>query len=340
MAKYIAHSSIDERGKISGGKAGDQTGKEVCIRTMYYKPWNIVIRILDEKVRKQFGNNMIDIANNPNVGYDQGGRNSLLMEAEKVNFDFTEIKNPCEGDCSSTVTTAVLGAIYTILGQQKYLEAKKILYKGNNCATTSTLRSRMTSLTMISVKVYTSTTYTASISKALFGDIYNKEGSHVVAYIDDGKKVSVDGTSTPTQPSVNTSNSTNNEKKAIIKKGQQHAVAFTGVKIGIDGIIGSQTRKMRKRVLQHAMNLDYGKTIEEDGAFGTKSKRKLGTHYVKKGEKQYMVTAAEILMELNGIDPNGVEYPGIYGNGLVKAAQQFFKDDGTKITASEFLALL
>ena len=62
--------------------------------------------------------------------------------------------------------------------------------------------------------------------------------------------------------------------------------------------------------------------------------------YVKKGEKQYMVTAAEILMELNGIDPNGVEKPGIYGDSLVKAAKKYFGGNGTKITASQFLKLI
>lgn len=129
-------------------------------------------------------------------------------------------------------------------------------------------------------------------------------------------------------------------KNPIVEKGQKHAIEFTGYKIAVDGLVGNETKSMKARVLQHAMNLDYGFTIEEDGEFGTKSKTKLGTHYVAKGEEQYMVTAAEILMELNGIDPNGVEYPGEYGNGLTKAAKQFFKDDGLKITASEFLKLL
>ena len=97
---------------------------------------------------------------------------------------------------------------------------------------------------------------------------------------------------------------------------------------------------MKARVLQHALNLDYGESIAEDGDFKTKSKKKLGSHYVKKGEEQYMVTAAEILMMLNGIDPKGVECPGVYGNGLVNAAKQFFGDDGMKIDASEFLKLI
>ena len=128
---------------------------------------------------------------------------------------------------------------------------------------------------------------------------------------------------------------------AIVEKGQKHAIEFTGVQIAVDGKVGPETRAMKARVLQHAMNLDYKKNpIVEDGKFGSKSKAKLGTHYVKKGERQYMVTAAEILMELNGIDPNGVEYPGHYGNGLTKATAQYFNNAGTRISASDFLKLI
>lgn len=122
--------------------------------------------------------------------------------------------------------------------------------------------------------------------------------------------------------------------KNLVAKGLEYAKDFTKVN-------ETNVSKAKARVLQHAMNLDYkGNQILEDGMFGPKSKAKLGTHYVKRGEKQYMVTAAEILMYLNDIDPNGVEYPGIYGNGLVNASKLKFKDDGLKIDASEFLKLL
>lgn len=120
----------------------------------------------------------------------------------------------------------------------------------------------------------------------------------------------------------------------LINTGLQHAKNFTGVNDS------SNISKAKGRVLQHAMNLDYGKTITEDGVVGTLSKSKLGTHYVSKGEKQYMVTAAEILMYLNGIDPNGVELPGVYGNGLVTATKLKFGGTGQIVTASNFLTLI
>ena len=231
MAKYIAHSSIDERGKIAGGKAGDQTTKEVCIRTFYDKPFTEVLRIENKEVREQFANNMIDCANNDNVGYDQGDRNTLLAEAEKVGFDFSKIKVKCECDCSSLATVCILGAIYKVLGKAAYEKAKAILYGGNNCATTSTLKSRLQSVGVIKVTVYTSTTYTRGTSKAVYGDIYNKPGSHVIAYIDDGKKrVKNDGFSQEVQDWQN----------AAIKDG------FKFPKFGADGEWGDECEDVAK----------------------------------------------------------------------------------------------
>lgn len=119
----------------------------------------------------------------------------------------------------------------------------------------------------------------------------------------------------------------------LVAKGFEYAAKFTGVN-------ETNLSKAKARTLQHALNLDYGNSIDEDGMFGPKSKAKLGNHYVKKGEKQYMVTAAEILMYLNNLDPNGVEYPGTYGNGLTKASKAKFGDDGLKIDSNEFLKLL
>ena len=138
MAKLIVHSSIDERGKAHGGVAGDQTGREVCIANWWDMVANRVLRIENVAVRNQFVKNMIDIANNNNVGYDQYQRNTLLIEAIKVNFDFTKITVPCESDCSSMVTIALLGAIYTVLGKDAYLKAYSVLVVDGNSATTRT----------------------------------------------------------------------------------------------------------------------------------------------------------------------------------------------------------
>ena len=40
----LVHASINEKGTISGGKTGDQTGKEICVRSYYDYPWDLVLR--------------------------------------------------------------------------------------------------------------------------------------------------------------------------------------------------------------------------------------------------------------------------------------------------------
>lgn len=44
----LAQASIDEKGGISGGKVGDQTGYEINIRSYYNYPWNCVLRYPEE----------------------------------------------------------------------------------------------------------------------------------------------------------------------------------------------------------------------------------------------------------------------------------------------------
>ncbi len=40
----IVHASINELGRVTGGQKGDQTGKEICVRNYYNKPWDCVLR--------------------------------------------------------------------------------------------------------------------------------------------------------------------------------------------------------------------------------------------------------------------------------------------------------
>lgn len=168
----IAHSSIDENRKAKGGKAGDQTGKEVCIRNWYNTDWDCVIRFNDPEMAEKAAQIMEAIALNDNVGYDQGGRNTLLAEAEKVNFDISKIKTKCESDCSSAVSTACIGAG----------APKSSLYKWNNCSSTRSLRKDLLETGLVTI--FTTTKYTRSCEHALRGDIYLNEGNHVVMVID------------------------------------------------------------------------------------------------------------------------------------------------------------
>lgn len=45
-ANNIVHASIDENGGIAGNMPGDQTGKEICIRSYYNRPWQYHFRYM------------------------------------------------------------------------------------------------------------------------------------------------------------------------------------------------------------------------------------------------------------------------------------------------------
>lgn len=117
----------------------------------------------------------------------------------------------------------------------------------------------------------------------------------------------------------------------IIRQGQGHANNFAQCGLVCDGIRGSKTKTAGQRVLQRALNCDYDAGLDEDGVFGAKSKRAFGSHYVKQGEKQYLVTALEILLMLKGYNPRGVECPGIFGSGLAECVAQYQRDNGLKV---------
>ena len=40
----IAHASLNENGGTTGGMTGDQTGREICLRSYYNFPWDVVLR--------------------------------------------------------------------------------------------------------------------------------------------------------------------------------------------------------------------------------------------------------------------------------------------------------
>lgn len=121
--------------------------------------------------------------------------------------------------------------------------------------------------------------------------------------------------------SVTSKNSSSNKTNgnSIIKLGQQHANNFAQCGLVVDGVRGTNTKKAAVKVVQRALNLDYKAGIKEDGVWGNATDMAFGNHYVKVGEIQYLVTALEILCMLNGKNPNGVECPGKFGNGLVAA---------------------
>lgn len=104
MSVKLASASIDENGKAMGGKAGDQTGREVKIQDYYNhtKGWR-VFRPIDKDTAEKIAYDAEAAARNNKIGYDQGQRQTLYNAAEKVGFDCAKVTTPCETDCSALV---------------------------------------------------------------------------------------------------------------------------------------------------------------------------------------------------------------------------------------------
>lgn len=172
----IVHASIDENKRAKGGLAGDQTGKEVCVRDWYSKPWEFVLRHPNENIAHGAANIAYMLADSQLVGYDQNERNSLYNKLKEFGFSVgpyiaSGIKT--ETDCSAFVT-----ACYVCAG------IKTLQYSGN-APTTSTMK-----------KVYKSAGFNV-LDQAKFlktddflkkGDILVKPGSHTVICLESGAR--------------------------------------------------------------------------------------------------------------------------------------------------------
>lgn len=104
MAVKIGSARIDENGKAHGGRAGDQTGKEVSTQNWYLnsKGWR-VYRAKNPAVAEKIAQCMERACANKAIGYDQYQRNTLYKEAEKFGFDTAKVTTPVETDCSALV---------------------------------------------------------------------------------------------------------------------------------------------------------------------------------------------------------------------------------------------
>lgn len=109
MSVTIGHASISEKGTINGAK-GDSTGKEVCTRDWYNKPWTAVYRAKNAKVARKIAEACRKACANNYIGYGQNDRLSLYAEAKKEDFLIENIKIPCNADCSSLVAVCCIAA--------------------------------------------------------------------------------------------------------------------------------------------------------------------------------------------------------------------------------------
>lgn len=114
MTCLISNCGHDERGRYTGGVAGDQSGTEWHIIPWYYFEQNVVLRHPSAAMRDKIAELAEQAASNNAIGYDQAQRLTFWGELQKVGYYPAKITNACEADCSSGVCAIVRAAGYLL----------------------------------------------------------------------------------------------------------------------------------------------------------------------------------------------------------------------------------
>lgn len=120
MRIIFGSARIDENGNIAGGAAGDQSGNEVSTQVYYMhsKGW-YALRPKSSDAANKIATAMQQACDNPNIGYDQNQRNTVMTQLKKYG-SLAAIKTKCEADCASLDRACIyqatgkdVGDIYT-----------------------------------------------------------------------------------------------------------------------------------------------------------------------------------------------------------------------------------
>ena len=296
MPVYIGSARIDERGKISGGAAGDQTGKEVSYQAWYLhsKGW-VVLRAKDTEIRNKIAYAMKAACDNNKIGYDQYNRLGLYEAVKNYGFDPAKCVVLTETDCSALVRVCVC-----------YASGKNIP-NFNTSSELSVLKA--TGL----FDVYTDDAHCKSSSNLLPGDILvTKTKGHTVAVISVPNTNSDDG-------------SLKRGSKGTKVKELQTKLNKVGNNLVVDGSFGSATEKAVKEFQKK-----YNLTV--DGIAGPNTIKKLdeviaskavATATLKKGSKgENVKTLQRNLNEVMDTDINVDGSVGTITETTVKAFQK------------------
>jgi len=172
MAVKCVWASIDERGKASGGQAGDQTGGEVKIGNWYYFNQNIVLRPKNAAVASMLALHAEAIAKNNNVGYDQSQRTTLYYAWKAAGWDNPAgIKVKCECDCSALIAADINSCGITVSSDIR----------------TATMRNAL--LRTGQFELLTNRKYLTTDVNLKTGDIIVAEGVHTILVCSNGANI-------------------------------------------------------------------------------------------------------------------------------------------------------
>ena len=289
MALIIGHASQDERAKFSGGKAGDQTGKEVCTRSYYMhtKGW-YALRPKSVAHANAIAKAMKQATNNPNIGYDQSGRLGIMSALKKYgSLERIAIKTEC--DCSSLIRACIYQATGVDVGNFNTGNEATVLVNSG--------------LFQKKISVTSSTTlYNGDV-------LVTKTKAHTVAVVSGRARSST----TTTTSRIDT-----------VKEVQNWANKNNNSGLSVDGGYGDKTKKALVKILQKELNQTYGAKLSVDGVFGQKTKEACPT--LKSGSKNDVVGVLQAFLICNGHTSAYLDKD--YGNATVSAVKAYQKKKG------------
>lgn len=115
MKNLFAWASIGENGRATGGKKGDQTGKEVKVGEYYDFGQTCVVRFTNVSMGRSAAKIAKIIASDNSVGYNQSERHTLFNACANLNWNIEKVKKAikegkfpkCNTDCSAFVATCI-----------------------------------------------------------------------------------------------------------------------------------------------------------------------------------------------------------------------------------------
>lgn len=176
MSVLIGQASIDERGKISGGTAGNQSGSELNTRSWYANGWTLLIRPKSETAAKKMAAACRAGVANRHIGYDQSQRNTLREYAKLAGWDLSKIVDNCETDCS---------AFMAVCAEAAGIDMRKTYTAGNAPAT---FQMRQQWAKTGAFEMLTDKKYLTSPDYLLEGDVLVNESRHTVMVLSSGAK--------------------------------------------------------------------------------------------------------------------------------------------------------
>lgn len=240
----LGHAVHDERGKGTGGKAGDQTGGEVLFQPWYIsggKSWDVVLRATSKATRKKIADCAERIVRNDDWGYDMDQRYTGYDAVKLKGFNPDAVSGPVECDCSVMASVCAGYAGITVPRDTR----------------TANMQARYMSTGRFDA--YTAKAYVTKPDKLLRGDILVRAGHHTAIVVN-----------TLYWLKSNLSRKTATlSRRADVKAVQQRLKDMQGEKLVVDGIWGNKTEDAVKR-------LQRSYALTDDGIIGKNTAAVMG----------------------------------------------------------------